>query len=113
MRKKLIDKGEKHGTCPIHPRTVQVDRLAHPPEVYAWPVQRPHYELTPRRLWHTWMGVRHRPFKYKFGGEGGIRTHDTLAGVESPWVSWRLGRLDLRGDDGLALTMVVDAVDPP
>lgn len=32
---------------------------------------------------------------------------------ESPWVSWRLGRLDLRGDDDLALTMVVEAVDPP
>src|SRR5215510_2800187 len=32
---------------------------------------------------------------------------------EPPWVSWRLGGLDLRGDDGLALTMVVEAVDPP
>jgi hypothetical protein len=31
---------------------------------------------------------------------------------EPPWVSWRLGGLDLRGDDGLALLMVVEAVDP-
>jgi hypothetical protein len=31
--------------------------------------------------------------------------------VESPWVLWRLGGLDLRDDDCLALTMVEEVVD--
>src|SRR5215510_1592207 len=31
---------------------------------------------------------------------------------ESPWVFWRLGGLDLRSDDGLALRMVMEAVVP-
>ena len=46
------------------------------------------------------VGNQHSPF---VGSDPG----------ESPWVSWRLGRLDSRSDDGLALTMVVEAVDPP
>src|ERR1051326_7767843 len=34
------------------------------------------------------------------------------ADAEPPWVSWRLGGLEVRGHGGPALTMVVEAVDP-
>jgi hypothetical protein len=44
--------------------------------------------------------------------ELGLGGPSRKSATEPPWVSWRLGGLDLRGDDGLALLMVVEAVDP-
>ncbi len=67
----------------------------------------PSYDSNRRLQWETPYDSNQIPMA------GILNSNARLRRPESPWVSWRLGCLDLRGDDDLALTMVVEAVDPP
>ncbi len=50
---------------------------------------------------------------FQLGIDGLVIEVIRFRSAESPWVLWRLGGLDLRGDECLALTMVVQAAGPP